>query len=166
MLPKAHLTLHSRISGSRWVMTPSWLSGSLRPFWYSSTVYSCYLFLISSASLRSLPFLSFIVSIFVWNFPLLFPIFSKRFLVFPILLFSGFFALITDKTFLSLLAILWNSAFRWVHLSVSPLPLTNFLSYFFVLLRKPFCLYIFGGLSWSPPPVQCHKPAGHSVYQI
>ena len=28
MLPKAHLTLHSRILGSRWVITPSWLSGS------------------------------------------------------------------------------------------------------------------------------------------
>ena len=28
MLPKAHLTSHSRISGSRWVSTPSWLSGS------------------------------------------------------------------------------------------------------------------------------------------
>ena len=27
MLPKAHLTFHSRISGSRWVITPSWLSG-------------------------------------------------------------------------------------------------------------------------------------------
>ena len=30
MLPKDHLTLHSRTSGSRWVITPSWLSGSLR----------------------------------------------------------------------------------------------------------------------------------------
>ena len=29
MLPKAHLTSHSRISGSRWVTTQSWLSGSL-----------------------------------------------------------------------------------------------------------------------------------------
>ena len=28
MLPKAHLTLHSRMFGSRWVITPSWLSGS------------------------------------------------------------------------------------------------------------------------------------------
>ena len=32
MLPKAHLTSHSRMSGSRWVITPSWLSGSLRAF--------------------------------------------------------------------------------------------------------------------------------------
>ena len=28
MLPKAHFTSHSRISGSRWVITPLWLSGS------------------------------------------------------------------------------------------------------------------------------------------
>ena len=26
ILPKAHLTLHSRMSGSQWVITPSWLS--------------------------------------------------------------------------------------------------------------------------------------------
>ena len=30
MLPKARLILHSRMSGSRGVITPSWLSGSLR----------------------------------------------------------------------------------------------------------------------------------------
>ena len=49
MLPKAHLTLHSRMSGPRWVIIPSWWSGSWRSFLYSS-VYSCHLFLISSAS--------------------------------------------------------------------------------------------------------------------
>ena len=32
MLPKAHLTLHSRMSGYRWVITPSWLFGSWRSF--------------------------------------------------------------------------------------------------------------------------------------
>ena len=36
MLSKAHLTSHSRMSGSRWVITPSWLSGSWRSFLYSS----------------------------------------------------------------------------------------------------------------------------------
>ena len=36
MLPKAHLTLHSRMSGSRLVTTPSWLSGSWISFLYSS----------------------------------------------------------------------------------------------------------------------------------
>ena len=32
MLPKAHLTSHSRMSASRWVITLLWLSGSLRFF--------------------------------------------------------------------------------------------------------------------------------------
>ena len=47
MLPKSHLTLHSRMSGSRWVITPLWLSGSWWSFLYSSSVYSCHLLLIS-----------------------------------------------------------------------------------------------------------------------
>ena len=38
ILPKAHLTSHFRMSGSRWVITPSWLSGSWRSFLYSSSV--------------------------------------------------------------------------------------------------------------------------------
>ena len=90
MLPKAYLTLHSRMSGSRWVITPSWLSGSWRSFLYSSSVYSYHLFLISSASVRSIPFLPFIAPIFAWNVPLVSLSFLKRSLVFPILLFLLF----------------------------------------------------------------------------
>ena len=56
MLSKAYLTSHSRMSGSKWVITPLWLSGSWRSFLYSSSVYSCHLFLISCASVGSLPF--------------------------------------------------------------------------------------------------------------
>ena len=44
MLPKAQLTSHSRMS--RWVTTPLWLSRSLRPILYASSVYSSHLFLI------------------------------------------------------------------------------------------------------------------------
>ena len=58
MLPKAHLTSYSKMSGSRWATAPSWSSESLRSFLYSSSVYSCHLFLISSMSVRSLFFLS------------------------------------------------------------------------------------------------------------
>ena len=36
MIPKAHLTSHSRMCGCRWVIKPSWLSGSWRSFLYSS----------------------------------------------------------------------------------------------------------------------------------
>ena len=89
MLSKAHLTSHPRMSGSRWVITTSWLSGSWRSVLYSSSVYSCHLFLISSAYVRSILFLSFIELIFAWNVPLVSVIFLKRSLVFPILLFSS-----------------------------------------------------------------------------
>ena len=101
MLPKAHLTSHSRMSTSRWVITPSWLSGSWRYFLHSSFVYSCHLFLISSASVRSIPFLSFIVPIFAWNVLLIALIFLKSSLVFPnSIVFLYFFALITEEGFI------------------------------------------------------------------
>ena len=79
ILPKAHLSSHSRMSDSRWVITPSWLSGSLRSFLYSSSLYYCHLFLISSASGRSCfgPLLS---SSLLEMFPWLSLIFFKRFL--------------------------------------------------------------------------------------
>ena len=51
MLSKAHLTSHSRMSDTNWVITPSWLSGYWRSFLYSLSMYSCHLFLIYSASL-------------------------------------------------------------------------------------------------------------------
>ena len=45
--------------------------------------------LVCSASIRSLSLLSFTVPIFAWNNPLVTPVFLKRSLVFPILLFSS-----------------------------------------------------------------------------
>ena len=128
MLPKAHLTSHSRMSGSRWVIIPLWLSGSWRSFLYSSYVYSCHLFIISSASVRSIQFLSFIEPIFAWNFPLVSLIFLKRSLVFPILLFSSIsLRWLLSKVILTHLSILWKSAFKWVYLSFYPLPFTSLL---------------------------------------
>ena len=53
-------------------------------------MYSGHLFLISSASVTSIPFLPFIVPIFAWKGPLVSHIFLKRSLVFPILLFLLF----------------------------------------------------------------------------
>ena len=78
MLPKAHLTSHSRMSGSRWVITPSWLSGSWRSFSYSSSEYSCHLYIISLVSVKSTLLLSFIVPIFTWNVPLVSLIFWRH----------------------------------------------------------------------------------------
>ena len=117
------------MSGSEWVTTPLLFSGSLRSFLYSSSMYSCHLFLISSASIMSLSFLSFIVMIFGWKVPLMFPTFLKRSLVFPLLLFSSLSLYCSlKKAFLSFLGILWNSAFSWVYLSLSPLLFASFLS--------------------------------------
>ena len=122
MLSKAHLTSHSRMSDCKWVITPSWLSCSWRSFLYIYSVYSCHLFLISSASVRSIPFLSFIEPIFAWNVPLVSLVFLKWSLVFPILLFSSIsLHWSLRKAFLSLLAILWNSAFRCLYISFSHL---------------------------------------------
>ena len=100
MLSKAHLTSCSRMSGSRWVITPSWLSGSWRSYFYSSSVYSCHLFLISSASVRSRPILSFMEPIFAWNDPLVSLIFLKRSSLFHFVVFLYFFALIAKEGFL------------------------------------------------------------------
>ena len=118
MFPKAHLTSHSRMVVSGWVTTLSWLSSKT---FLSSYVYSFHLFLISCAPVRSLLFLSFIVPILAWNVPLISPILLKGSLVFPILLFSSIsWHCSFKKAFLFLHAILWNSAFSWVYLSLSP----------------------------------------------
>ena len=108
------------MSGSRWVITPSWLSGSLRSFLYSSSVYSCHLFLIFSTSIRFILFLSLIVPTFGMKYSLSISDFleEKRSPVFPILLFSSISLHCSlRKVLLSCLAIHWNSKFRWVYLS-------------------------------------------------
>jgi len=154
MLPKAHLTSHYRVSGSRWVITPLWLSGSWKPFLYSS-VYSCHLLLISYASVRSIPFLSFIEPIFAWNVPLVSLMFLKKTLVFPFLLFTSIsLHWSLRKAFLSLLSILWKSEFKWVYLSFSPLLFTSLL---FIAISKassdshlPFLHFFFLGMFLIP----------------
>ena len=127
-------------------------------------MYSCPLFLISSASIRSLPFLPFIVPIFAWNIPLISPVFLKRSLVFPYLLFSSISLHCSLKNaILSLLAILWNSTFSWIYLSLSPWLFTSFLSSAICKASSDnhfAFLHFFFPLGWfcSLPPVQCYKP--------
>ena len=135
----------------------------MKIFLYSS-VYSCHLFLISSASVQSILFLSFIVPIFAWNVPFVFLIFLVRSLVFPILLFSSIsLHWSLRKSFLFLLAILWSYAFKWVYLSFSPLPLASLL---FITICKAssdnhfaFLHFFFLGmvLILVLPPIQCHE---------
>ena len=74
-------------------------------------------------------FLSFIVPIFGQNAPLMFPVFLKRSLIFPVLLFPSIIKHCSlKKSFLSLLDILWNSAFNWMCLSLSPFLFTSLYS--------------------------------------
>ena len=164
-LPKAHLTLHSRISSSRWVwvITPLWLSASWRSFLYSSSVYSCHLFLISSASLRSIPFLSFIEPIFAWNVPLVSQFSWRDSSSFPFYCFSLF--LCTDPwgrlSYLSLLffGTLYSIGYFFPFL-------LSFLLLFFsqLFVRSPqtaillFCIYFSWVWSFSLSPVQYHEP--------
>ena len=131
MLTKAHLTLHSRMSGSGLVITPSWLSGPWRSFLYSS--YCAHLCMKCSLGISN--FLEEISSL-------------SHSIVFLFLHWS------LRKAFLSLLVILWNSVFQWVYLSFSPLPF--FLSQLFVRLPQstilPLCISFSWGGSWSLPP--------------
>ena len=82
----------------------------------------------------------------------------KRSLVFPILLFSSIcLHWSLRKAFLSLLAILWNSAFRWRYLSFSPL---LFISLLFTALHKAssdsqFVFLYFSFLGMVLIPVSC-----------
>ena len=90
-------------------------------------------------------------------------IFLRRSLVFPISLFSSIsLHWSLRKAFSLLLASLWNSAFRWVCLSSSPLPFASLPSSA-VCKASPdshfaFLHFFFLGMVWSLPPVQCHKP--------
>ena len=69
------------------------------------------------------------------------------------IIFLCFFALISlRKAFLSLLANLWNSAFKWMYLSFSPLPLASLFSQLFVRPPQtsifPFAfLFLWDGLN-------------------
>jgi len=135
-IPSPPLALYLCFLKPTWLLIPGclaldeWLHhhGSWGSFLYSSSVYCCHLFLIPSASVRAILFLSFILPIFAWNLPLVSLIFLKRSLVFSILLLSSIsLHQSLRKAFLSLLAVLWDSAFRWVCLSFSPLPLASLL---------------------------------------
>ena len=108
-------------------------------------------------------FCPLLVVIFAWNVPLIVLIFLKRSPVFPILLFSPIsLHWSLRKAFISLLAILWNSAFKWVYLSFSLLPLASLL---FTAICKTsweshfaFLHFFFSwGWPWSLPPVQYHE---------
>jgi len=148
MLPKAHLISHSRLSVFRWVITPLWLCRSKIFF---STLYNTDLCTLTTSSEY------FLLLFILYQFcPLLFlsilemsPGISDFFEEISSLSYFTFFPSISlhcslSKVCLSLLAILWNSAFRWLYLSFSLCLLFLFFTYFIV--RPPqttFCFVAF-----------------------
>ena len=130
-------------------------------------MYSCHLFLISSASVRSLPFLSLIVPIFAWNVPLVSLIFLKSFS--HSIVFLYFFAWIVEEGFFNspcyslklciqmLISFLFSFAFHF----------PSFYSYLKGLLRSHFVFWHFFLLGMVLIPVSCtiswtciHSPSG------
>ena len=106
------------MSTSSCVATPLWLSGAQRPCLYSYSVYSCHIFSIFSASIRFLLFL-------FWRYPYISPITWRDLWSFPFCSFPLFLCIVQ----------LWRPSyflllpgFKWVHLSLSPLPFVPLLS--------------------------------------
>ena len=133
------------MSGSRWVFTTSWLSGSWRSFSYCS-VYSCHIFLILSASLRSIQFfvlycahLCMKCSLGISNF------LEDTSSLSHSIVFLYFFALITEEC---ILISPCSSSELCIQMGISFLfffafQFSSFLSCLLRLLRQPFCLFIF-----------------------
>ena len=167
MLPKAHMTLHSKISGSSW----STITVDHDVYLYTSSLYSCHLFLICSVSIRNMRFLSFIVPILAWNVPLVSVIFLMRSLVFPFCCFPLFLCTVQLGR-LSYLSLLF---FRTLHSDRCIFRLLLCLSFLFfsqLFVRPPqtpFCISLSSGWFWSPPHVQCYKLSSivlQAVYQF
>ena len=76
-------------------------------------------------------------------------IFLKRSLVFPIPFTYISLHWLLRKAFSSRLAILWNSAFKWVYLSFSPLPLASLLFFSLEYSSKDWC-WSWSSVLWTP----------------
>jgi len=141
------------------VIIPSWLSGSLRSFLYSSSVYfstsSEYLPFLLGPKLSVLYCAHLCMKCFLGIL-----IFLKRSLVFPILLFfSIFLHCLLKKAFLSLLAILWISTFIWVHISFFPLPFISILfSAFYKAKLTCYSRYLLTSYFRIPAPMMKSTP--------
>ena len=104
------------------------------------------------------------VSIFKWNVPFISLIFLKTSLVFPILLFfSVSLHWSLSKGFLSLFAVLWNSAFRGINLSFSPFLLSQLFIRPPQTTILPFCHLHFFSLGMVLTTASCTM-SWNSVY--
>ena len=125
-------------------------------FLYSSSVYSCHLFLISYVSVRSLLFLFFIMPITAWNVPLMSLIFLKRSVIFSILLF---FSISLNFSFKKA-SFLFSGILHSVGYISPFLSCLSLLSFPQILIRPPqttilpSCISFSLGWFWSLIPVQ------------
>ena len=121
---------------------------------YSCSVYSCHLFLISSASVRSFLLLSFYMSIFAWNVPLISLIFWRDLSFSPFYCFLHFLCIV-------LLRRLFVFFFFFFNLSFSPLSALLVFSQLFVRPHKttilPCWISFSWGWFWSLSPVRCYE---------
>ena len=115
----------------------------------------CNLFLISSASVRSLLFLSFILLILAYNVLLMSPIFLT---LSHSIIFLYFFAFFIEE---GLLISLFSFLELCIQLGISPCLLLLFFSVFCKASSDShfaFLHFFFMELLWSLPPVQCYRP--------
>ena len=174
MLPKAHLTSHSRMSGSRWVITPSlsiwvvkiffvqffcvFLPPLLNIFCFCQihTISVLYwVHLCMKCSLRISNFLEISSLSPFYCFPLFLCIAGWGRFSYVSLLFFG--TLHSNGNILPFL--LCFSLLFFSQLFVRPPQTTNLLFY----------ISFSWGWSWSLPPVQCHEPLSivhQALYQI
>ena len=124
-------------------------------------MYSYHL-LLSSASVRSIPLLSFIELIFAWKVSLVSLIFIKRSLGFPFYCFPLFLHIDHCEGFLISPCCSLELCIQMGISFLFPLP---FASLLFSAIYKAssdnhfaFLHFFFGGWSWSLPPIQCHEP--------
>ena len=138
----------------------------IKTFLYSYSVY-CHFLLISSASVSSLIYLSFIVPIFAWNVPLVSPIFFKSSLFFSILSFSSTSLGSLKKAFLYLL--LFS---KTLHSVEYIFPFVRCLSLLLFCQLFPSQTNTFSVCNsfplrwfWSPP-IQCHEPLSKGLSEV
>ena len=180
MFPKAHFTSYSKMSGSRydhtfvviWVMKIFFFFF----FLYSSSVHSCHLFLISSASVRSIPFLFFYCAHLCMKYSLGISNFIEV-ISSPShsVVFLYFFALITEEGFFispcySLELCIQMGIFFLFSFVFN---FSSFLSYLLGLLRQQFSFFAFLFLGDGLDPCLLFNVMHlhpwfirHSVYQI
>ena len=167
MLSRARLTSHSKMSCSRWVITPSWLSG----LWSSFLVQFFYVFLPSLLNIFCFFYVHKISVLYQAQLCMKCSLGISDFLevissLSHSVVFLYFFALIAEEAFLISSCYSWNSAFRCLYLSFTPLLFAPLL---FTAICKAssdshfafFCISFPWGWSWSLSPVQCHEP--HSI---